>query len=72
MKNHIDILIDITSEMMGIRGVKTDEEFYREFDMRLRSALEISPRCTCPTAENWGETETLCCNNCGRRSESNV
>ena len=70
MKNHIEIVIDIIEEMMGNGGVPTDEEFYQEFDMRLRFALEISPRCTCAIGENWGETAALCCNNCGRPVKS--
>ena len=72
MKNHIEIVIDIIEDMMGIAGVPTDEEFYREFDIRLRFALEISPRCTCTIDENWGETKAFCCNLCGRPTASIV
>ena len=72
MKNHIEIVIDIVEGMMEIGGVPTDEEFYREFDFRLRSILQISPKCTCTIDENWGETKAFCCNLCGRPTESIV
>lgn len=71
MKDHIQLVIDILEVMMGIGGVQTDEEFYLEFDMRLRSVLEISPKCTCSNCEQWGETTTLSCNNCGRPKVTN-
>ena len=71
MKNHIDIVIDIVEEMLRVGGVQTDEEFYREFDIRLRAVLNISPKCTCTINENWGETMTLSCNNCGRPKATN-
>jgi hypothetical protein len=72
MKNHFEIVIDIIEGMSGIGGVTTDEEFYREFDMRLRAILNISPKCTCTINENWGETKAFCCNLCGRPTDSIV
>ena len=40
-RNQIKIVKDIAEEMIDIGGIPTDVEFYDEFDMRLRSALEL-------------------------------
>jgi hypothetical protein len=40
-KNQIDIVKDIADGMMGIGGLPGNEEFYAEFDMRLKAALRI-------------------------------
>ena len=37
----IEIVKDIAEGMIGIGGMPTNVEFYNEFDMRLRSALEL-------------------------------
>ncbi len=41
MKNQIEIVKDIADGMIGIGGVPTNEEFYAEFDFRLRAALSL-------------------------------
>jgi len=41
MKNQIEIVKDIADGMIGIGGIPTNEEFYAEFDMRVRAALRI-------------------------------
>jgi hypothetical protein len=41
MKNQIDIVKDIADGMIGIGGIPSNEEFYAEFDMRVREALRI-------------------------------
>ena len=41
MKNQIDIVREIADGMMGIGGVPNNKEFYDEFDMRVRAALNI-------------------------------
>ena len=41
MKNHIEIVKDIADGMIGIGGIPTNEEFYAEFDFRLRAALSL-------------------------------
>jgi hypothetical protein len=54
MKNQIDIVKDIADGMIGIGGIPNNEEFYAEFDMRVREALRIhdvvgrSEQLTCP------------------------
>jgi len=41
MKSQIEIVKDISDGMIGIGGIPTNEEFYREFDMRVRASLRI-------------------------------
>jgi hypothetical protein len=41
MENQIDIVKDIADGMIGIGGIPSNEEFYAEFDMRVRAALRI-------------------------------
>lgn len=41
MKNQIEIVKEIADGMIGIGGIPTNEEFYAEFDMRVRAALRI-------------------------------
>ena len=61
MKNQIEIVKDIADGMIGIGGVPTNEEFYAEFDFRLRAALslggvvgqseQLCPKCKSPDLE---------------------
>ena len=41
MKNQIEIVKDIADSMDGIGGIPTNKEFYAEFDMRVKEALNI-------------------------------
>jgi len=41
MRNQIEIVKDIADGMYGIGGLPNNEEFYAEFDMRVKSALGI-------------------------------
>ena len=41
MENQIEIVKNIADEMIGIGGIPSNEEFYAEFDMRVREALRI-------------------------------
>lgn len=41
MKNQIEIVKDVADGMIGIGGVPSNEEFYVEFDMRIKAALNI-------------------------------
>jgi hypothetical protein len=41
MENQIDIVKDVADGMIGIGGIPTNEEFYAEFDFRVRVALRI-------------------------------
>jgi len=41
MENQIEIVKDIADGMIGIGGIPSNEEFYAEFDMRVRAALRI-------------------------------
>jgi hypothetical protein len=43
MKNQNDIIQDVLAGMVGIGGIPSNEEFYAEFDMRVREALGIDP-----------------------------
>jgi len=40
-ENQIEIVKKIVDGMIGIGGIPTNVEFYSEFDMRLRAALEL-------------------------------
>ncbi len=41
MKDQIEIVKDVAEGMYGIGGIPSNEEFYAEFDMRVRLALQI-------------------------------
>ena len=41
MENQIEIVKDVADGMIGIGGMPTNEEFYAEFDMRIKAALGI-------------------------------
>lgn len=41
MKNQIELVKEIADGMEGIGGIPNNEEFYAEFDMRVREALGI-------------------------------
>ena len=62
MENHIDIVKDIADGMIGIGGIPSNEEFYAEFDMRVREALHIhgvvgrSEQLVCDECKGWGYT----------------
>jgi hypothetical protein len=43
MKNQIEIVKDIADGMYGIGGIPNNEEFYAEFDIRVKAALGITP-----------------------------
>lgn len=57
MKNQIEIVKDIADGMIGIGGIPSNEEFYAEFDMRVRAALRIH--------DVVGRSEQLSCPRCG-------
>lgn len=42
MENQIEIVKNIAEGMYGIGGMPNNEEFYAEFDMRLKAALGIA------------------------------
>ena len=42
MKNQIEIVKDIADGMYGIGGIPNNEEFYAEFDTRVKAALGIA------------------------------
>ena len=42
MKNQIETVKDIADGMYGIGGIPNNEEFYAEFDMRVKAALGIA------------------------------
>jgi hypothetical protein len=42
MKNQIEIVKDIADGMYGIGGIPNNEEFYVEFDMRVKAGLGIA------------------------------
>lgn len=58
MKTQIEIVKDIADGMIGIGGIPSNEEFYAEFDMRVRAALRIhdvvgrSKQLTCPRCKS--------------------
>jgi hypothetical protein len=56
MKNQIEIVKDIANGMIGIGGIPSNEEFYAEFDMRVRAALRIH--------DVVGRSEQLVCDVC--------
>jgi hypothetical protein len=58
MKNQIDIVKDIADGMIGIGGIPSNEDFYAEFDMRVREALRIH--------DVVGRSEQLLCDDCKR------
>ena len=41
MKNQIEIVKEVAEGMIGIGGVPSNKEFYDEFNMRIRAALNI-------------------------------
>jgi len=41
MKNQIEIVKEIADGMIGIGGIPSNEDFYAEFDMRIKAALRI-------------------------------
>lgn len=56
MENQIEIVKDIAEGMIGIGGIPSNEEFYAEFDMRVRAALRIHAVS--------GQSEQLVCPDC--------
>ena len=71
MKNQIEIVKDIADGMIGIGGIPSNEEFYAEFDMRVRDALRIHNfiNCVCPNEIKTGTVAIHCCNLCGKPDE---
>ena len=60
MENQIEKINDVLIGMIGIGGIPSNEEFYAEFDMRVRKALKIS------------SSRVLCdsvCPNCGEKED---
>ena len=71
MKNQIEIVKKIADGMIGIGGIPSNEEFYAEFDMRVRDALRIHNfiNCVCPNEIKTGTVAIHCCNLCGKPDE---
>ena len=79
MKTQIEIVKDIADGMIGIGGIPSNEEFYAEFDMRVRAALRIhdvvgrSEQLVCPhqATRTPNEEKTGKCRQCGRKIKAN-
>jgi len=77
MENQIEIVKDIADGMIGIGGIPSNEEFYAEFNMRVRAALRIHDVvvrseqfiCPCCGSDKTYKTEAYHCNRCAVTTE---
>jgi len=68
MRNQIEIVKDIADGMYGIGGIPNNEEFYAEFDMRVKAALgiapvisQVCPNCTLLVSDNIIDGKCVIC-----------
>lgn len=73
MKNPLEITQDVLNGMIGIGGVPTNQEFYDEFNDRLKAALSLhnvvgqSEQCEKPNFYPVGKSQTdYYCSKCGK------